>query len=338
MPSGSLRLTLDHPPIGATFRTTRASLPGRNALTRLRLPALDADTTASEVAMATEVLGAGFTINTADYFGSAGSSATYTNGDTTNPNVLPSDSGVIFSISNVSSFANASGANNTRGSTSSGASTNGPVGIFDTAANNDTFDAAYMSITFTPEPGQTSLNIEFRFYYEEYNEYVYSNFNDIAVVQLDGVTQPILVGSGEISVNGINNTGVVNPTNGNQANDPNPDNGVFNSANLNLYIDNATGIHTTEMDGFTVTLSLDIPVTPGVQQTLVIGIAYVGDSSYDSSLVIGSNNVPDATDTNLVATDDTGINTFGSNPRTVDVLANDTDPNGQTLTVTEINA
>ncbi|SFR43307.1 Hint domain-containing protein [Litoreibacter janthinus] len=297
------------------------------------MAALNADTTASAVAMASEILGAGFTINTATYSGAAGSSGTYTAGDTTNPGVLPSDSGVIFSTGNVSTFANASGGNNNSGSTSANT-----AGIDNsTPFGSGTFDASYLEINFTPEPGQTSLNIEFRFYSEEYNEYVYSNFNDIALVQLNGVTQPISVGSGEISVNGINDAGNSNPTNGSEANDPNPGNGQFDSANPNLYIDNSGGAYATEMDGFTVTLSMDIPVTPGVAQTLLIGIADVGDASYDSAIVIASNNVPDTTDTDPIAADDTGIQTWGSNPKTVDVLSNDSDPNGQILTITQIN-
>lgn len=300
------------------------------------MPALNVDTNATSVAMAEEILGSGFVINSATYFGDSVASGIYTDGDTTNPDVLPSDTGVILSTGNVNDFANATGANNQAGGTTTNTSGANGVAQFDAAAGNNTFDAAYMEINFTPEPGQTSLNIEFRFYSEEYNEYVYSNFNDIALVQLDGVTQPISVGSGEISVNGINNAGVVNPANGNQANDPNPGNGVFDSANPNLYIDNAAGTYATEMDGFTVTLSLDIPVTPGVAQTLFIGIADVGDGAWDSSIVIASN-TSDSTDTAPIATDDTGIETFGANPRTIDVLANDTDPNNQTLTITEIN-
>ncbi len=300
------------------------------------MAALNADTSATAETMAGEILGSGFTINSATYSGDPNSSGTYTDGDTTNPDVLPSDTGVILSTGNVADFANATGANNQSGGTSSNTSGTDGVSQFDTAAGTGTFDASYLEINFTPEPGQTSLNIEFRFYSEEYNEYVYSNFNDIALVQLDGVTQPISVGSGEISVNGINNAGAVNPTNGSEANDPNPGNGQFDSANPNLYVDNAGGTYATEMDGFTVTLSLDIPVVPGVPQTLFIGIADVGDSAWDSSIVIASNN-SDATDTDPIATDDMGIETFGANPKTVDVLANDTDPNGQTLTITEIN-
>ncbi len=301
------------------------------------MPALTVDNSATATQMASEILGLGFSIDSAFFFGDANSSGTYSGGDTSNPGVLPSDTGVILSTGNTSDFANATGANNQSGSTSTNTGGVNGNAAFDAAAGSSTFDASYLVITFTPEPGQTSLNIEFRFYSEEYNEYVYSNFNDIALVQLDGVTQPISVGTGEISVNSINDAATFNPANGSEANDPNPGNGQFDSSNPNLYIDNSTGTHATEMDGFTVTLSLDIPVTPGLQQTLMIGIADVGDSSWDSSLVIASNQQTGTEDNDPIATDDTGIQTFGANPRTVDILANDSDPNGQPLTITQIN-
>jgi hypothetical protein len=282
------------------------------------------------------ILGQGFTINSATYFGDSRSSATYQDGDTTNPGVLPGDTGVILSTGRVSNFANGSGANNQSGSTSTNTSGVNGDADFNTAAGTSTFDASYLEINFTPEPGQTTLSIEFRFYSEEYNEYVYSNFNDIALVMLNGTVQPISVGSGEISVNSINNAAVTPPSNGSQANDPNPGNGQFDSANPNLYVDNTGGAFATEMDGFTVTLSLDIPVTPGVAQTLKIGIADVGDSSWDSSLVIAANTQVGAIDNDPIAVDDT-TTLFGGSPRTVNVLANDSDPNGQTLTITQIN-
>lgn len=301
------------------------------------MAALDTDTSATAEEMASEILGNGFIINSATYTGANNSSATYTDGNTTNPDVLPSDSGVIFSTGNVDDFANANGANNT--STSTSTDTSGPnnVSQFDTAAGANTYDASYLEVNFTALPGQTTLNIEFRFYSEEYNEYVYSNFNDIALIQIDGVTIPLTVGSGEISVNSINNAGVNNPGNGNQANDPNPGNGVFDSANPNLYIDNTSGSYATEMDGFTVTLSMDIPVTPGVTYTLLIGIADVGDSAWDSSIIIASNTQMIGDDTDPIAVDDLGIETWGANAQTINVLANDTDPNSQTLTITQIN-
>ena len=144
------------------------------------MPALNTDTSATAQDMAQLIFGSGFNITGATYSGATGSSATYSGGDASNPNVLPADTGVILSTGNVDSFANATGANNQSGGTSTNTTGGNGVSVFDTAAGGSTFDASYLEVTFTPEPGQTSLNIEFRFYSEEYNEYVYSNFNDIA--------------------------------------------------------------------------------------------------------------------------------------------------------------
>ncbi|MEL6595437.1 MAG: Hint domain-containing protein [Pseudomonadota bacterium] len=301
------------------------------------MTALNANTSANALAMAAEIFGTGFTINSATYSGDNDSSGTYSNGDTTNPNVLPSDTGVILSTGDVSDFGNATGANNQGGGT--GTNTSGVNGDadFNAAAGGATFDAAFLEVNFTPLAGQTSLNIEFRFYSEEYNEYVYSNFNDVALIMIDGVQVPISVGTGDISVNSINNAGASNPQFGNQNNDPNPGNGTFDSSNPNLYIDNTNGAFDTEMDGFTVTLSLDIPVTPGVAQTLKIGIADKGDAAYDSALVIAGNTNTTGMDPDPIAADDSGFQTWGTNPRNVDILANDSEPDGQTLTITQIN-
>lgn len=300
------------------------------------MTALTANTSATANAMATEIFGPGFQINTATYSGDNNSSAIYTNGDTTNPNVLPSDVGVILSTGNVANFGNATGGNNQSAGDSTDTGGVDGDGDFNTEAGGATFDASFLTVNFTPLAGQTSLNLEFRFYSEEYNEYVYSDFNDVALIMIDSVQVPISVGDGTISVNSINNAGSVNPQFGNQANDPNPGNNQFDSANPNLYIDNANGAFDTEMDGFTVTLSLDIPVTPGVAQTLKIGIADKGDAVWDSNLVIASNNQSGPVDNDPVATDD-AVTVASGLSTTTDLLVNDSDPNAQALTITEIN-
>jgi len=86
------------------------------------------------------------------------------------------------------------------------------------------------------------------------------------------------------------------------------------------------------MDGFTLTLSLTIPVTPGQVNSLRIGIADVADSNYDSNLLIAADSVQG----NLVAIDDTQTITLGGT-KTVDPLANDINQTGGVLTITHIN-
>jgi hypothetical protein len=101
--------------------------------------------------------------------------------------------------------------------------------------------------------------------------------------------------------------------------------------NGNLFINNTNDDYNTEMDGFTVTLSLKIPIVAGTN-SIKIGVADVGDSSYDSNLLIAA----DSLQTVLVANDDSAnIDPNGS--KTIDVLANDVNNTGGSLTVTHIN-
>lgn len=297
---------------------------------------LNVNTGATATQMAEEILGEGFINITATYFGDNASSGIYTGADTSHAGILPSDIGVLFSTGNASGFANAGGGN-TSGSTSTDTSGIVNDADFNAAAGLTTFDASFLEITFEPEPGQTQLNLEFRFYSEEYNEYVYSAFNDVALVMFDGVEVPISVGDGSISVNSINDAANFNPAFGDESSDPNPGNGQFDSASPNLYIDNSTGAVDTEFDGFTVTLSLDITVTPGATHTLKIGIADAGDALWDSTFAIASNVTGGAAPIDPVASDDAV--TVGKRTTTIsDLLANDTDPdNPATLFIKEIN-
>ena len=160
---------------------------------------------------------------------------------------------------------------------------------FNTAAGGTTFDASFLEINFTPDPVVTQLNLEFRFYSEEYRQDVYSNFDNVTLVMVDGNSVPIPAGDGTISVNSINGAATYNHVGGSKSLDPNPGNGQFDSASPSLYIDNGDGSSDTNFDGFTVTLSLDINVTPGQSYDLKIGIADKGDSLWDSAFAVAAN-------------------------------------------------
>jgi hypothetical protein len=86
------------------------------------------------------------------------------------------------------------------------------------------------------------------------------------------------------------------------------------------------------MDGFTVTMTLTMKVNPGQVNSIRIGIADVGDSSYDSNLLIAGDSIQTAV---IANTDTLSLNPDGS--KTLDVLANDTDSSGSGLTITHIN-
>src|SRR5690606_33943876 len=109
-------------------------------------------------------------------------------------------------------------------------------------------------------------------------------------------------------------------------------NNISPSNNNNQYVDNTGDQFNTEMDGFTLTMTLTIPVNPGVVNSIRIGIADVSDARYDSNLLIAA----DSVQTTLVAIDDNKTMYLGQS-KTLDLLANDQNTTGGTLTITHIN-
>ena len=115
--------------------------------------------------------------------------------------------------------------------------------------------------------------------------------------------------------------------------DGDTDPGNINSTNNeNLYFDNTNDDYNTEMDGFTVTLSLTIPVNSGVVNSIRFAVADVSDSSYDSNLLIAGNSVQ----TSVIAQTDS-TNVYPNGERDLDVLSNDVNNGAGTLTITHLN-
>ena len=150
------------------------------------------------------------------------------------------------------------------------------------------------------------LTMQFVFSSEEYPEFQNSIYQDFVGVWVNGVQVELSIGNGDIDPGNLNNT-----------------------SNENLFVDNTGSDFNTEMDGFTVTMTLKMKVIPGVVNSIRIGIADVTDTSYDSNLLIAGGSLQ----TVLVAQDDnTTLHPTGS--QVLDVLAND---GGSSLTITHIN-
>ena len=269
------------------------------------------DATASE--MAETIFGAGVNVVGASYTGDARSSAIYSDPNGFSSNVLPSETGVILSTGQAASFTTQN-ATQSNISTRTSTNTSGPnnQADFNAVAGRSTFDAAYMDVSFTTEAD--FITMQFTFASEEYPEYTSSIYNDVVAVWINGTFVPMAVGDGNTSVTNINEANT-----------------------LNLYNDNTGDQFNTEMDGFTVTMSLTIPVvattdpaSPNVN-TIRIGIADASDSSWDSNVLIAG----DSVQAELVAFDDDF--TIGTEfTKTFDVLGNDLGPNGGVM-VTHIN-
>ena len=269
---------------------------------------LPIDTSASATDMANAMFGNGITIVSASYSGDSTASGIYTDGDQTAPGLTPSDTGVILSTGQAADITNSSGDVNTSASTTTNHGTSGDSDLT-ALAGQQTYDAAVFQATFVPD-GST-LTMQITFSSEEYLEYVNAGFNDAVGVWVNGVQAELTVGEGDISIDNIND-----------------------SSNENLYVDNSQSDdnYNTEMDGFTVTLTLKAPVIPGQENTIKIGIADAGDAQYDSNLLIAGDSVQTA----LVATDDT-VTINGEGDENLDILGNDIHAEGSTLTITHIN-
>ncbi|MGR3761381.1 Hint domain-containing protein [Roseobacteraceae bacterium NS-SX3] len=269
---------------------------------------LNYNTTASARQMAETIFGDGVQVREAAYYGDSRASTIYSGGDSIAPGATPGDTGVILSTGRAASFTNSRGQANKHTNTSSntGGENNNPD--FNAAADGaSTYDASYLDVKFVPDSDLMSM--QFVFASEEFPEYQASSYQDVVSVWVNGEQVQMEVGSG--SANPGNVSAVINE---------------------NLYLDNTGDAFNTEMDGLTITMTLTMRVNPDRENTLRIGIADVGDSSYDSNLLIAGGSVQ----TGLVAMTDTAhVAPDGS--KTIDVLSNDESQSGGTLTITHIN-
>ncbi|MCF6444744.1 Hint domain-containing protein [Nereida sp. MMG025] len=245
-----------------------------------------------------------------NYTGDNDSSGIYTGGDAIAPGVTPGDTGVILSTGDLDFFTRPSATNtNQSGSTSSSSSGPNNNADFNALAGTNTFDAAFLDVDFIPT-GDT-MTIQFVFASEEFPEYSNTEFNDVVGVWVNGSVVPL-------AVNGATASAAVGDVN--------------QVDNSNLYNDNTQDQFNTEMDGFTVTLSLTMAVNPGVVNSIRIGIADTSDNNYDSALLIAG----DSIQTVLIAEDDTE-SIYPDGTRILDVLANDSSASNSVLTITHIN-
>lgn len=268
---------------------------------------LPISTNVSAMDMAQTIFGDGVSVVSASYSGDSRSAGVYTDGDAVSPGVTPSDTGVMLSTGRLTGFTNRWGDANRSASTSTNTNGVDNDADFNDLAGISTYDASILDVDFIPD-GDT-MSLQFVFSSEEYPEYAGSIYNDIVGVWVNGQVVELSIGTGSTAV------GTVNAAN-----------------NESLYVDNTGDQYNTEMDGFTATMVLTMPVIPGVVNSLRIGIADVMDSSYDSTLLIAARSAQTA----LIAGDDS-LTVAPGGTSTIDVLANDNGPGNATLTITHIN-
>ncbi len=268
---------------------------------------LNYNLSASAEEMAEEIFGPGVTVVSASYSGDGSASGIYSGGDTLAPGATPADTGVILSTGRADDYTNANGEANQSASRSTDTSGENGNADFDAAAGASTFDASYLDVSFIPDA--EVMTMQFIFSSEEFPEYQASIYQDVVSVWVNGEQVQLELGSGTAT----------------------PDN-VSATRNQNFYLDNTTDAFNTEMDGLTVTMTLTMKVKPDEVNTLRIGIADVGDSVYDSNLLIAG----DSVQTSLVAQADM-VHVQPGGSKTIDVLENDLSSTDAPLSITHLN-
>lgn len=257
--------------------------------------------------MASTIFGNGVQVVSASYTGDIDSAGIFEVDRNSSLGSTPGKRGVILSTGEAEDYTNSSGEANQSTSTSSNTQGQNNNSAFNAAAGTRTYDASYLDVDFVPD--NDLMTMQFVFSSEEYPEFQNSIFQDFVGVWVNGQLVEMEIGNGDIDPGNVNETN-----------------------NTNLYVDNTGDAFNTEMDGFTITMTLTMKVNPGVVNSIRIGIADVSDSNFDSNLMIAANSVQ----TELIAiTDDVTVNPNGS--KSFNVLDNDVSATNATLTVTHIN-
>jgi hypothetical protein len=226
------------------------------------------------------------------YTGAASASGTFSNGNAAAANGLGIDSGVVLSTGDArfigSSAAFAGDSANKSGTFTAGVlnaltpNTSPGNALFDALTSSGTQNASLLSFQFVPQYG--TLTLSFVFASEDYNDLVNAGFpTDVFGVFVNGVNQALVPGSGlAISASTINCGG--------------PSSGAASGAgaqNCALYRDNAplTDRIDSELDGFTVLLTLAMPVNAGQVNSISIGVADAMDSFGDSAVLLAAGSV-----------------------------------------------
>jgi putative cell wall-binding protein len=134
-------------------------------------------------------------------------------------------------------------------------------------AGGETFDATILEFEFVAAPDATRVAFEYLFGSEEYPEFVDQGFNDVFAFYVNDQNCAV-VGGQAVSVDTVN---AQRNAESFRANDPDG---------------SGTSPIDVELDGLTVPLRCEAPITPGAANRLRLAIADTGDEIYDSAVFI----------------------------------------------------
>jgi PEP-CTERM motif len=204
------------------------------------------------------------------YSGAGSASGQFTGGS----GLLPFDAGIVLTtggaalVPGPNSKVNAGQNNNVAGSAALTSLVGAP-----------TFDASVLSFTFRPTAD--TITFQYVFGSDEYPEFVNSRFNDAFAFLLNGQNIALVPGSATpVSINTVNS-----------------------GANATYFTDNTGGVLNLQYDGLAgikTSLFATAHVNVGVDNTISINIADVGDHFYDSGVMLAANSFVNSSSSNQV--------------------------------------
>lgn len=213
--------------------------------------------------LASILAGPGVSVSNVTYMGVDRAAGTFTGGS----GIIDFEEGVILSSGDI---ANVVGPNVEDGITAVNGTPGDPD--LDVLAGVDTFDAAVLEFDFVPTAGMVFF--QYVFGSDEYNEFVNTAFNDVFAFFVNGVNCATVNGD-PVSINTINNG---NPFD----TDPRSHPELYRNNDL----DDGGGTIDTEMDGLTVVLTCEAPVTPNATNHMELAIADGSDEVLDSNVFL----------------------------------------------------
>jgi len=218
--------------------------------------------------LANTLVGAGVTIFNVTFTGNETAAGAFSGGD----GIIGFESGIVLSSGAISNVVGP----NVYDSVTTDL---GLAGDPDLSALSgfETFDATILEFDFVPDADVVVF--QFFFSSDEYNEFVYSQYNDVFAFFVNGMNCAEVEGD-PISINTIN---YGNPY------------GTEPNSNPELYINNdlsdGAGALDTEMDGLTKVLTCSASVNAGVANHMKLAIADASDHVYDSAVFISASSV-----------------------------------------------
>jgi hypothetical protein len=178
-----------------------------------------------------------------------------------------------------------------------------------------TFDATILEFDFVPtDPNGTTLLFSYVFTSDEYNEWVYTPYNDVFAFYVNGANCALVPGA----------AGAPDPVTINTVNGGNPF-ASGNETNPLLYRNNSIvdggPFFDTEMDGLTVILTCQASITPNATNHIKLAIADSSDGIYDSNVLIRAGSLT-PTGLGVVLTPPSAVNPVGTTHTVTATLTN----------------